>query len=308
MFLTVSSDVNNGTLMDYNYSDAFDDFPDVSSEKYGSDERFNLDGADAVDWFESVDHPGWKTEAAYALVELAYQQAYDEDRDVAASEELAMNVHEDIAKPYMSFCFGTRDDVPDVDIDQYRDDLEAIDATTKQYGFQAQLVKAFPHPEPAPSSYKNPHDYMKFADALTDQIDPHDYDVVFTAWSKGIPLLDLAADRLGLDPEQQVVMRYSPSLEDTDTQTTPVMHERAAADDTTSYLFIDDVMMKGGTAEQAHEWATDHGAEQADAFIADVMDHTDHFDADQWPAAESRTLFNMDTAPATRTPTRVELD
>jgi adenine/guanine phosphoribosyltransferase-like PRPP-binding protein len=292
--------------MNTNYSDAFGKFPDVSGEKYSADERFDLDGTEAVQWFEDVDHPGWKAEAAYALVELAYQNAYDTGE--LDDETFAMQVHNDVARPDTEFCFGSRDDVPDVDIDQYRDDLEAIDSTTKQYGFQAQLVKAFPHPEPAPTSFKDPHDYMEFADALTDQVDSEDYDVVFTAWSKGIPFLDVAADRLDLDEEQQVVMRYSPSLEDTETQTTPVMDARAAADEHTRYLFIDDVMMKGGTAENAYEWAKDHGAEQVDGFFMTIMDHTDHFDKSQWPAAADNTLFNMDAMPATQDIRAVPLD
>lgn len=282
-----------------NYSDAFNDFPDVAREKYDDEERFDLDGADALAWFDAVDHPGWKAEAAYALVELAYQEAYDSGDP--EDEAFAMDVHDDVARPYMAFCFGDRDELPDVDLEPYRDDLEAIDSTTKQYGFQAQLVKTFPHPKAAPHSFRDPHDYMVFADSLTDQVDPDDYDVVFTAWSKGIPFLDAAADHLDLDPEQQVVMRYSPSLKDTDTQTTPTMDDRATRTRNRDFLFVDDVMMKGGTAEKAYEWAKDHGAERVDGLFHAVMDNSDHFDPEQWPSADDDTVFDLGEEPATRT-------
>jgi adenine/guanine phosphoribosyltransferase-like PRPP-binding protein len=282
-----------------NYSDAFNDYPDIAHESYKDDERFGLDGADAVAWFADVDHPGWKAEAAYALVELAYHRAYDSGDP--ADEAFAMDVHEHIAKPYTEFCFGRRDDLPEVDITPYRDELASIDTTTKQYGFQAQLVKAFPHPESAPHSFRDPHDYMVFADSLTDQIDPDDYDVVFTAWSKGIPFLDVAADHLGLDTGKQVVMRYSPSLDDTETQTTPVMTDRASRAGNRDFLFVDDVMMNGGTAETAYAWAKDRGAERVDGLFHVVMDNTDHFDPEQWPSADDNVVFDLGAEPATDT-------
>lgn len=282
--------------MEHNYSSAFKEFPDITKEKYKSEDRFHLDGSAAVDWFEHVEHPGWKAEAAYALTELAYGEAYDTgDPD---AERFAMDVHENVAKPYTEFCFGSRDELPDVDIEPYRPGLEAIDATTKQYGFQALLVKSFPSPRPAPYSYRDPHDYMEFADALKEQVDPDAYDVIYTAWSKGIPLLDVAADRLDIEPEQQVVMRYSPSLKDTEPQATPAMQDRAADAGNRRFLFVDDVLMKGGTAENAYKWAREQGAETVDAFIPCVMDWTDHFDEDAWPNAAGRTLFNMDEQPA----------
>lgn len=273
------------------YSEAFNEFPDVSKEYYPVEQRFNLDGGQALDWFEQVEHPGWKTEAAYALVELAYGRAYETGEE--EEERFAMKVHDEVAKPYIEFCFGSGEELPQVDITPYRDGLEDIEATTKTYGNQARLSKVFPSPKCVPHSLRNDHGYIAFAEDLNAQVDPAEYDVVYTAWSKGIPLLDIAADRLELDKEQQVVIRYSPTLKDTDVQSTSVMQERAAEEAHTDFLFVDDVLMKGTTAENAYEWAKEQGAERVDAFIMNVMDQSPHFDEKKWKGIQANSLFSM---------------
>jgi len=53
---------------------SYGDWPAITDEHYSPEERFEQDTGELIDRYEEADHPGWKAEFAYSLVELAYEE------------------------------------------------------------------------------------------------------------------------------------------------------------------------------------------------------------------------------------------
>lgn len=244
----------------------YGDWPAVAKEHYDPEDRFEQDTEELLQLYDEAEHPGWKAEFAYSIVELAYEEGLE-----TGDDDLAREVHTEVARPLLRSCF-TRDEEPEpTDMEPYAAALAEVEGTNKAYGGEARLVRGFASPRKAPYSFSFTHPYQEFADDLAEE-DLEEYDTVISVWSSGVPLADLALD--GMDADERLV-RYSPSRGD-DTvieasSTSEIeMGERA--------LIADDVCQSGESLQEVAEWARGEGAEQVDAAVMAVMDQAPYED------------------------------
>lgn len=280
--------------MGKNYSPAFGDFPDIAPPNMPEGQgRFGLTGDEAVEWYQQEEHPGWRAEAAYAVLESVYGSAYEANGDrEQAFEDAAITVQEEVGKPLMQYNFlDTVDELPAVDL-PYEDVLRSANHETKTHSGLQKLTKVFPSPETPPHGFRDPHEFREFvyggADddpvGLVHAIAPDEPDVVVTPWASGIPVMDLADGYLDVDDEAQVVYRFSPSLKDTGVQITPKMEQRAEEYISDAHvLVLDDVIASGSTMEQSYNWLQQYEPEQVTGIVVSALDHMDEFDTERWP-------------------------
>lgn len=245
---------------------SYGDWPAVADEHYDPEERFEQDTGALLQLYDEADHPGWKAEFAYSLVELAYEDGLE-----TGDDSLARELHTEVARPLLRSCF-TRDEGPEpADLEPYADALAEVDGTNKAYDGEARLVRGFASPRKAPYAFSFTHPYQEFVDDLEEE-DLEQYDTVVSVWSSGISLADLALD--GMDADERLV-RYSPSRGDDTVVEASGTRETEMGE---RVLIADDVCQSGDSLQQVAEWAREEGAEQVDAAVMAVMDQAPYED------------------------------
>ncbi|MDY6777929.1 MAG: phosphoribosyltransferase [Candidatus Nanohaloarchaea archaeon] len=245
---------------------SYGEYPDVSGETYRPERRFGVGTEELLDAYRSADHPGWKTEFAYSLLELAYEEAFE-----TGDDQVARALHEEVAKPHVRFCFGTRDEQPEAGIDALEDELASIDGENATYSGEARLVREFASPRQEPYSFPDyHHPYQAFIDDLEAAVAPEDYDTVVGVWSSGLPLADLAAD--WIDPDHELVIRYSPSRGDDEVLPAPSTQDYCDNLEEASILLVDDVAQTGESVRNVIDWLQEQNTQHIDVALMRSMD------------------------------------
>jgi len=220
---------------------SYGNWPAITDEHYSPEERFGQDTGELIDRYEEADHPGWKAEFAYSLVELAYEEGLG-----TGDDGLARELHTGVARPLLRSCFTSDDEPVAPDIDPYDEALRDVEGENQSYGAEARLVRGFASPRKAPYSFSFTHPYQEFVDALVEE-DLEQYDTVISVWSSGIPLADLALD--GMDADERLV-RYSPSRGDDTVIEAPSTEDEEMGE---RVLIADDVCQSGESLEMVAE-------------------------------------------------------